>query len=151
MNDKAIANLRTDSLGRVLVAARHRRIRRRATTIVGGIVLLVIAGVLLGPGLNPARRFGHRSQTNTESIRQLDFAPSQIIRTTTGSVSRISTATQPSIIRLQTPRAAAVQRIDTPTLAGFFPGNGIAIIHSDAKPSRAVFFLTSTEVRTTPH
>jgi len=152
MNDSAIAILRSNSLRSVLTAARRRRIRRRAIALFGGGVVLAIIAMLLGPARNPEGRSGHAAHPSIARVPQLDPAPPPVIvRTTTGSLVRVNTSTKPSIIRFKTPRTAAVQRIDTPALAHLFPGNGIAVIHTDPKMSRAVFFLTSTEMRPSPH
>lgn len=140
MNNRAIADLCADSLGAVLSAARRRRIRRRAIAACGGAVALTVIGILLGPSRSPEHKSMGVSPMNIGPTPQFDPQPPHIVRTTTGSLIRISTTAKASVIRLKTSPTANVRRIDTPALADFFPGNGIAVIHGDSEPPRAVFF-----------
>jgi len=142
MNDRIIADLRADSLKGVLVAARRRRIRRRATAVVVVGVALALVYVLLNPDRSTLRRSVAASTAAVAPASPVprDAGPPHIIRTTSSSLTRISTTSSVTLVRLQTPPAADVGRIDTPTMAGFFPGSGIVVIHRDSETPRAVFF-----------
>jgi len=141
MNDKAIADLRADSLGGVLAAARRRRMRRRAIVILGSGAALAVIYILLVRARSPEPRSIQVSAMNVAPAQEIHSHPEPpyIVRTTARSLVRISTTSKASV-RLKTSRTADVRRIDTPSLADFFPGKGIAVIHGDSEPPRAVFF-----------
>ena len=139
MNDNDIADLRTVSLDGLLIAARRRRKHRRTMAVCGVAVALATLAIVL----DLARHRDHKStmpQVAVAPTPHVDPKLPYIVRTTSGSLVRFSSTAKASSVRVKTSSTAGVPRIDTSTLADFFPGRGIAVIHHDAEPARAVFF-----------